>query len=182
MSEAWGIILIVILVFILTLPFLIFCSRTDEKSILMGDPNNISVEQLKLALSRWRAPQNEISACINKQDLVTLYKTHKQLSEARAAHAAKQKASASQSNPSNPSYNSSSYTSPPGVTSKLPNLGWQNMIFGSLVLLFVLQYFGIVGDGMPGGGSGGGKYSKRRRSNVAVIVRVILILLSSLKS
>ena len=145
----------------------------------MGDPNNISVEQLKLALSRWRVPQDQISACFEKQDLVALYKTHKQLSEARAAQKAKQKANASQSNPS---YNSSSYTSPPGMTSKLPNLGWQNMIFGSLVLLFVLQYFGLVGDGMPGGGSGGGKYSKRRRSNVAVIARVILIVLSSLKS
>ena len=121
----------------------------------MGDPNNLSVDELKRALTRFRAPQQQIDACFEKSDLVRLYKQHNELAQARQRQREKQAAaSPASSSSSSSSYRSSSYTSPPG--SIMPSIGWQNYALGGLILLFALQYLGIIGDGMPGGGGGGG--------------------------
>jgi hypothetical protein len=49
----------------------------------MGDPANMSMGEMKLALQRWRTPQAEVDACLEKDDLVSLYKRQRELSEAR---------------------------------------------------------------------------------------------------
>ena len=40
----------------------------------MGDPANLSLGEMKLALQRWRTPQAEVDACLEKDDLIALYK------------------------------------------------------------------------------------------------------------
>ena len=49
----------------------------------MGDPANLSLGEMKLALQRWRTPQAEVDACLEKDDLIALYKRQRELSEAR---------------------------------------------------------------------------------------------------
>ena len=115
----------------------------------MGDPSNISVEELKRALNRWRVPPQQIEACFEKADLVKLYKQNKELAEARQAQRAKAANATSTSS-------STSTSSVPSLPT-MPNIGFSNLAFGGLLLLFTLQYLGIIGDaGMGGMGGGGG--------------------------
>ena len=122
---------------------------TPRSASTMGDPNNISVEQLKLALSRWRVPPQQINSCFEKSDLVKLYKQHQELAAARQAQRDRQAAQTASS--------STSSAASPSIPS-LPNIGWSNYALVGLLLLFALQYLGILGSG--GGGMGGGPGSE----------------------
>ena len=115
----------------------------------MGDPNNISVEELKRALNRWRVPPQQIEACFEKSDLVRLYKQHAEIAAARNAQRERERARTAAGATSNTSSSSSYSSGGPGM----PNIGWQNYALGSLLLLFALQYMGIIGDGQPSGGN-----------------------------
>ena len=121
----------------------------------MGDPNNMSAAEIKLALQRWRTPKHKVDACLEKKDLVALFRAEAQLAEVRRARAAQQQQQqqSSSSYATRPSGGSSSSSS--SSPNPLGQVGWQTWLIGGLVLVMVLQRFGIIGDGM-GDALGGG--------------------------
>ena len=58
-------------------------TESGAANLFMGDPANLSLGEMKLALQRWRTPQAEVDACLEKDDLIALYKRQRELSEAR---------------------------------------------------------------------------------------------------
>merc|ERR1719218_209442 len=111
--------------------------------------------EMKLALQRWRTPQAEVDACIEKADLVALYKRQRELSEARRAQAERaRQQQQSQRSAASQNYYHASAGGGGASKSGLPALSWSTWALLGLGLVFLLQRLGVIGDGM-GPGLGG---------------------------
>ena len=123
----------------------------------MGDPANLSSAEIKLALQRWRTPQSEVDACIERNDLVALYRRQRELSEARRAQQERARQQQKQQQ-QNYYQNSAGGGRAAGGAGGFSELSWSTWALIGLGLVFLLQRFGFIGDGM--GPGMGGEYVK----------------------